>query len=164
MKNCYTPGFSPIWTLNVGRSDPDHYHRRRSETGQGRGSDFAGGDLSLTGEAAQTSPHAAIAVDFLDALRARDQDSIARLATAEQLARFEQHDAGGPAGRSCRSAEQDRVGAGPQKSGRRAFRDEGEFLVHPAGSGRRKLESIRVLSGGGKHSRFNEELVRDTFL
>jgi hypothetical protein len=49
-----------------------------------------GGDLLLAGEPAQSSPHAAIALDFLGALRAKDQGAIARLATAEQLARFDQ--------------------------------------------------------------------------
>jgi hypothetical protein len=46
-----------------------------------------GGDVSLSGETAQNSPQARIALDFLAALRAGDKEAIARLATAELVAR-----------------------------------------------------------------------------
>jgi len=48
-----------------------------------------GGDTVLTDEAARNSPQAKLAMDFLGALRARDKDAIARLATAEQIARIQ---------------------------------------------------------------------------
>ncbi|MGH8619504.1 MAG: hypothetical protein ACREUW_17590 [Burkholderiales bacterium] len=49
-----------------------------------------GGDISLTGEDARNSSQARLAVDFLVALRAGDKDAIARLSTAEQVARIQQ--------------------------------------------------------------------------
>jgi hypothetical protein len=49
-----------------------------------------GGDTSLAGEEARSSPLAALATDFLVALRASDMNAIARLATADQLARIQQ--------------------------------------------------------------------------
>ncbi len=56
-----------------------------------------GSDVSLMGEAAQASPQAKIAVDFLSALRARDTEKISRLATADQLARFKEEIQAAPA-------------------------------------------------------------------
>lgn len=56
-----------------------------------------GGDVSLMGEAAQNTPQAKIAVDFLTAFRARDKETISRLATADQVARFNEETHAGPA-------------------------------------------------------------------
>ncbi len=56
-----------------------------------------GRDVSLMGEAAQNSPQAKIAVDFLTALRAKDKETIARLATADQVARIEEEAKATPA-------------------------------------------------------------------
>ena len=47
-----------------------------------------GGDTSLTGEAAQSSPEAKLAIDFLAALRRADQNLLGQLTTAEQAARI----------------------------------------------------------------------------
>jgi hypothetical protein len=52
-----------------------------------------GGDTSLIGEAAQSSPQAQLAVDFLSALRTSDVATMERLATAEQAARIRQESA-----------------------------------------------------------------------
>jgi len=49
-----------------------------------------GGDVTLMGEEARTSPQAALAIEFLAALRASDMAAIERLATAEQVARIQQ--------------------------------------------------------------------------
>ena len=49
-----------------------------------------GSDVSLSDEAARNSPQAKIAIEFLGALRAKDQATIARLATAEQIAHLQQ--------------------------------------------------------------------------
>ncbi len=49
-----------------------------------------GGDVSMAGETAQNSPQARVALDFLVAIRANDKEAIARLATPEQVARYEQ--------------------------------------------------------------------------
>lgn len=56
-----------------------------------------GGDVSLTGETAQGSPQAKIAVDFLTALRAHDKETISRLALAAQVARIEEEARATPA-------------------------------------------------------------------
>ena len=47
-----------------------------------------GGDTSLTGPAAQNSPEAKLAMDFLGALRTTDTLAMSRLATAEQIDRM----------------------------------------------------------------------------
>ncbi len=52
-----------------------------------------GGDSSLMGEAAQGSPQAQLAVDFLGALRASDHATMERLATTEQAERIRQESA-----------------------------------------------------------------------
>ncbi len=52
-----------------------------------------GGDTSLTGEAAQGSPQAQLAVDFLAALRTSDLATMERLATTEQAERIRQESA-----------------------------------------------------------------------
>ena len=49
-----------------------------------------GGDTSLTGQSAQSSPQARLALDFLSALRASDVNAMAQLATGEQAARIQQ--------------------------------------------------------------------------
>ena len=49
-----------------------------------------GGDTSLTGQSAQSSPQAKLALDFLSALRASDVNAMAQLATGEQAARIQQ--------------------------------------------------------------------------
>ncbi|MSR02470.1 MAG: hypothetical protein EXR94_06990 [Gemmatimonadetes bacterium] len=49
-----------------------------------------GGDVPLTGEAAQSSPDAKLAIDFLAALRGADQDMLGQLTTAEQAVRIRQ--------------------------------------------------------------------------
>ena len=49
-----------------------------------------GGDTSLTGQSAQSSPQARLAMDFLSALRASDVSSMAQLTTDEQTARIQQ--------------------------------------------------------------------------
>ena len=54
-----------------------------------------GGDTSLTGESAQSSPQAKLALDFLSALRASDVNALTQLTTAEQTARIQQ-EAGSP--------------------------------------------------------------------
>ncbi len=52
-----------------------------------------GGDTSLMGEAAQSSPQAQLAVDFLAALRTSDVATMERLATADQAERIRQESA-----------------------------------------------------------------------
>lgn len=52
-----------------------------------------GGDVSLTGAAAQQSPQAQLALDFLAALRTSDVATMERLATAEQAERIRQESA-----------------------------------------------------------------------
>lgn len=47
-------------------------------------------DVSLTDDAARESPQAKLAIDFLGALRSMDADTIAQLATAEQITRIQQ--------------------------------------------------------------------------
>ena len=49
-----------------------------------------GGDVTLTEEAAKSSPQAKLAMDFLAAFRTMDKEAIARYATAEQVARIQQ--------------------------------------------------------------------------
>ena len=49
-----------------------------------------GGDVSLVGESAKSSPQAKIAVDFLTALRVTDMIAITQLTTVEQTARIQQ--------------------------------------------------------------------------
>jgi hypothetical protein len=49
-----------------------------------------GGDATLMGEDARTSAQAALAMEFLAALRASDMAALERLATAEQVARIQQ--------------------------------------------------------------------------
>ena len=49
-----------------------------------------GGDTSLTGESAQSSPQAKLALDFLGALRTSDMNTMTRLTTSEQAARIQQ--------------------------------------------------------------------------
>ena len=49
-----------------------------------------GGDVTLTDEAARNSAQAKLAMDFLGALRVMDKDAIAKIATAEQVARIQQ--------------------------------------------------------------------------
>ncbi len=49
-----------------------------------------GGDVSLTSEAAQSSPEAKLAIDFLAALRRADQNMLGQLTTAEQATRIRQ--------------------------------------------------------------------------
>jgi hypothetical protein len=49
-----------------------------------------GGDTSLTGQAAQSSPQAKLALEFLSALRASDVKAMTELATGEQAARIQQ--------------------------------------------------------------------------
>lgn len=56
-----------------------------------------GGDVSLMGEAAQNSPQAKIAIDFVTALRAKDKEALARLARADQVARIEEETQATPA-------------------------------------------------------------------
>lgn len=64
-----------------------------------------GGDISMTGETAQNSPQAGVALDFLAALRAKDKLAIARLATPEQVARVEQEAQAQPAAESQNMTE-----------------------------------------------------------
>ena len=49
-----------------------------------------GGDTSLTGQAAQSSPQAKLALDFLSALRASDLNAMTQLTTDGQTARIQQ--------------------------------------------------------------------------
>ena len=49
-----------------------------------------GGDTSLTGQSAQSSPQARLALDFLSALRASDVNAMTQLTTGEQTARIQQ--------------------------------------------------------------------------
>jgi hypothetical protein len=49
-----------------------------------------GSDTTLTGEEAQISPQAGLAVELIGALRAADTAAISRLATIEQIARVQQ--------------------------------------------------------------------------
>ena len=49
-----------------------------------------GGDTSLTGQSAQSSTQARLALDFLSALRASDVDALTQLTTGEQAARIQQ--------------------------------------------------------------------------
>jgi len=49
-----------------------------------------GGDTSLTGEPARSSPEAGLALDFLAALRTADLNAVGQLATAEVAARIQQ--------------------------------------------------------------------------
>lgn len=49
-----------------------------------------GGDISLTGEAAQSSPQAQVAIAFLAALRTGDVATLERTSTTEQFARLQQ--------------------------------------------------------------------------
>ena len=49
-----------------------------------------GGDTSLTGEPARSSPQARLTIDFLVALRASDMATIARVSTPEQSSRIQQ--------------------------------------------------------------------------
>jgi hypothetical protein len=46
-----------------------------------------GSDVSLTGEEARSSPQAAVAIEFIEALRAGNTATLARLATTDQVAR-----------------------------------------------------------------------------
>lgn len=56
-----------------------------------------GGDTSLTGDAAQGSPQAALAIEFLAALRAMDESALARFSTAEVMTKVREI-AGQPGG------------------------------------------------------------------
>ncbi len=47
-------------------------------------------DVTLTDDDARESPQAKLAIDFLGALRSMDADTIAKLATAEQITRIQQ--------------------------------------------------------------------------
>jgi len=49
-----------------------------------------GGDVTLTDESARSSPQARVALDFLGAYRTMDRDALARVLTAEQIARLKQ--------------------------------------------------------------------------
>src|SRR5687768_8251587 len=49
-----------------------------------------GGDTSLTGQSAQSSPQAKLALDFLSALRVSDLNAMTQLTTGEQTARIQQ--------------------------------------------------------------------------
>src|SRR5688572_19445645 len=49
-----------------------------------------GGDVTLTDESARSSPQARVALDFLGAYRTMDRDALARVLTAEQMARLKQ--------------------------------------------------------------------------
>jgi hypothetical protein len=49
-----------------------------------------GGDVTLIDESARSSPQAKVALDFLGAFRTMDTDAMARVLTAEQIARVKQ--------------------------------------------------------------------------